>query len=75
MAVDIRLNLMVDLACLPDALEDALPNRFELVRFGPRSDEEEQRDVDAAKAEADVRVELIRTRILHKALSHAPKEF
>lgn len=75
MAVDIRLNLMVDLACLLDALEDAVLNRFELDGIGPRSDEEEQRDVDAAKAEADVRVELIRTRILHKALSHAPKEF
>lgn len=75
MAVDIRLNLMVDLACLLDALEDAVLNRFELDGVGPRSDDEEQRDVDAARAEADVRVELIRTRILHKALSHAPKEF
>ena len=41
----------------------------------PQLSKQEQRDVDAARAEADVRVELIRTRILHKALSHAPKEF
>ena len=30
MAVDIRLNLMVDLACLLDALEDAVLTRFGL---------------------------------------------
>lgn len=70
MAVDIKLNVMVDIQRLLDALEDALADKFELDGVGPRSDDEEQRDVDAAKEEASVRVDLIRTRIMYTATKH-----
>lgn len=70
MAVDLKLNVMVDIQRLLDALEDALADKFELDAIGPRSDDEEQRDVDAAKEEANVRVDLIRTRIMYTATKH-----
>lgn len=70
MAVDLKLNVMVDIQRLLDALEDALADKFELDGVGPRSDDEEQRDVDAAKEEANVRVDLIRTRIMYTATKH-----
>jgi hypothetical protein len=69
MTVDRRLNLMIDLHALLDALEQAVLDVFELEGVPDHWDDGEQRDIDAAKEEAAARKELIRVRILHKALN------
>ena len=68
MAVDQKLNLMIDIDLLLDALEQALIDIIELECTPESRDDQEQRDIDAAKQEAAARKELIRVRILHKAL-------
>lgn len=68
MAVDQRLNLLIDIVSLLDAFEQAVVDALELEGVPDHSDDEEQRDIDAAKEEAAARKELIRVRILHKAL-------
>lgn len=75
MAVDAKLNLMVDLHGLLDALEQATLDDFEAQGIPDNDwDDETQRDIDNAKLEAAARKELIRTRIMHKAMSLLPKE-
>ena len=73
MTVDQRLNLMIDIDLLLDALEQATIDAIELEGVPDHWDEQEQRDIDAAKQEAATRKELIRTRILHKALHNITK--
>ena len=73
MAVDQRLNLLIDIDLLLDAFEQAVVDALELEGVPDHSDDEEQRDIDAAKEEAAARKELIRVRILHKAL-HADRQ-
>ncbi|MFZ9627305.1 MAG: hypothetical protein ACO3AD_18760 [Burkholderiaceae bacterium] len=73
MAVDLKLNHMIDLHGLLDALEQAVLDDFEAQGIPDNDwDDETQRDIDGAKMEAAARKELIRTRILHKAMSLYP---
>lgn len=69
MTVDRRLNLMIDLHALLDALEQAVIDAVEVECAPEPWDDEVQRDIEAARQEAAARKELIRVRILHKALN------
>lgn len=69
MTVDRRLNLMIDIDHLLNALERAVIDAFELEGVPENWDAEEQRDIEGAKQEAAARKELIRVRIMHKALN------
>lgn len=75
MAVDKRLNQMLDMSNMLDALERAVIDEFEL-RGAPSGfvDEEEQQDIENAREEVAVRKELIRNRIIFRAIGPAERD-
>lgn len=75
MAVDQRLNQMLEVSNMLDALEQATLDEFEL-RGAPSGfvDEEEQRDIENAREEVRIRKELLRQRIIFRAIGPAERD-
>ncbi len=75
MAVDKRLNEMLEVSNMLDNLEQAVIDELEL-RGAPSGfvDEEEQRDIENAREEVRIRKELLRQRIIFRAIGPATRD-
>lgn len=75
MTVDKRLNQMLEVSNMLDNLERAVLDEFEL-RGAPSGfvDDEEQRDIENAREEVRIRKELLRQRIIFRAIGPAVRD-
>lgn len=75
MAVDQRLNQMLEVSNMLDNLERATLDEFEL-QGAPSGfvDEEEQQDIENAREEVRIRKELLRQRIIFRAIGPAERD-